>query len=155
MKELIFDLKTFEEMDTRLLYEMGQLRQEVFIIEQECPYLDFDGRDYGAHHLFGYEDESRAKIAAYCRILPPATNYATQACIGRVVTPTQLRGRDYGRQLMREAVAACLRLYPATEIRISAQSRLLQFYQQLGFVATKKEYLEDNIPHTEMYYPAV
>jgi ElaA protein len=155
MQELIFDLKTFAQMDTRLLYEMGRLRQEVFIIEQECPYLDFDGRDYNAHHIFGYENETREEIAAYCRILPPKMNYDAQACIGRVVTPTKLRGRDYGRKLMREAVAACLRLYPATEIRISAQSRLVKFYQELGFVATTKEYLEDNIPHTEMYYPIV
>jgi ElaA protein len=152
MADLHFILRTFEQLTSRQIYEMGRLRQAVFVVEQDCPYLDFDGRDYPAHHLFAFANADSDEILGYCRILPLGLNYPNSACIGRVVTPTEQRGKNYGRLLMREAIAQCQQLYPQTEIRISAQTRLVRFYEELGFVATNITYLEDNIPHTEMFY---
>ncbi len=149
-----FELKSFEEIDTRLLYEMGRLRQEVFVVEQECWYLDFDGRDYEAHHLFAYEQgDATRRLIGYCRLLPPGMNYENAACIGRVVNRLDLRGRGLGQQITKEALRQIRQLYPEHEVRISAQSRLRKFYENLGFTATDIEYMEDNIPHTEMFYP--
>lgn len=152
--QLYFELKRFDDIDTRLLYEMGRLRQEVFVVEQECWYLDFDGRDYWAHHLFAYEvGDVGKRILGYCRLLPPGLNYASASCIGRIVNRLDLRGKGIGQALTREAIAQIKSLYPTHEIRISAQSRLVRFYQDLGFTVTDIEYMEDNIPHTEMFIP--
>lgn len=153
MSELIYDLRTFGDLDTYVLYELGSLRQAVFVVEQNCPYQDLDGKDLKAHHLMAYADTEKKEIVAYCRLLPPNVSYPNESSIGRVLTPLHLRKFGYGKALVKEAIEACLRLYPNTTIRISAQTYLLKFYQDLGFIATEISYLEDDIPHTEMYYP--
>lgn len=155
MSELIYDLRTFEGLDTYVLYELGSLRQAVFVVEQNCPYQDLDGKDLKSHHLIAYSSKERKEIVAYCRIVPPNLSYENQVSIGRVLTPLHLRKFGYGKALVTEAIKTCQQLYPNTTIRISAQSYLLRFYQELGFIATEISYLEDDIPHTEMYYPVV
>ncbi|MCG3164521.1 MAG: hypothetical protein POELPBGB_00275 [Bacteroidia bacterium] len=123
------------------------LRQEVFVVEQNCPYLDADGKDKYAYHLLGY-DENR-KLAAYARIVFPGVSYA-EVAIGRVITSQQYRRTGAGKELMRETLKAIENIYGKVSVRISAQTYLVNFYSEFGFTSTGKEYLEDDIPHTEM-----
>ena len=128
-----------------------RLRQEVFIVEQNCPYLDADGKDELAFHLLGCNEQG--ELMAYCRLLPPYLAYPTRGdvSIGRVVTAAKVRGSGAGRVLMQTAIQQLPILFGNNLVcRISAQSYLLQFYENLGFYSTGKAYLEDDIPHTEM-----
>ncbi len=145
---LFYKLMSFDELTTRQLYALGQLRQAVFVVEQNCPYLDLDGKDTECYHLLGIDNQ--ANIVAYCRILPPNVSYPKDVSIGRVATAMSVRGTGAGRALMVNALNHCNRLFGDTAIRISAQTYLVKFYASLGFVSTGKEYLEDDIPHTEM-----
>lgn len=139
----------FDELTTRQLYDSGQLRQAVFVVEQDCPYLDFDGKDDQCHHVLGYSPTNQ--LIAYTRLVPKGISYANDIAIGRVVNAIEARGKGLGKQLMQVSIQAAWELWGKQNIRISAQDYLLRFYQDLGFVDTGKKYLEDNIPHTEMY----
>lgn len=123
------------------------LRQEVFVVEQNCPYLDADGKDKQSWHLLGYDENK--KLAAYARIVFPGVSYK-EVAIGRVITSQDHRRTGAGKELMREALKAIETLYGKVPVRISAQTYLVKFYSEFGFVSTGKEYLEDDIPHTEM-----
>lgn len=123
------------------------LRQEVFIVEQNCPYLDADGKDKYSWHLLGYND--KGKLAAYARIVFPGVSYK-EVSIGRVVSSKEQRRTGIGKELMREGLKNIERIYGNAPVRISAQTYLVNFYAEFGFVSTGKEYLEDDIPHTEM-----
>lgn len=138
--------KTFEELTHTELYAAMRLRQEVFVVEQECPYLDADGRDAGNHHLLGYDSDG---LAAYARVLAPGVLYA-EVCISRVVSAPRVRRSGAGRLLMAECIARIHAHYGPVAIRISAQAYLQGFYESFGFATTGKEYLEDGIPHKEM-----
>jgi len=130
-------------------YAISVLRLEIFVVEQNCPYQDFDGKDQKSIHLWAESEDGT--VAAYLRIPAPGVSYA-EPSIGRVVVKADFRGRDLGRQLMQRGIAACQRHFGPLPIRISAQEYLLRFYSDLGFVATGKSYLEDNIPHAEMIF---
>ncbi len=143
-------LKHFNELSLRQLYEIGSLRQEIFVVEQNCPYVDFDGKDYECYHLMGYDDN--ALLQAYSRLVPKGLSYPNDISIGRVVNSAKVRGTGIGIKLMKESIDACVKLWGERPIRISAQTYLLSFYNSLGFESTGKEYLEDNIPHTEMLF---
>ena len=123
------------------------LRQEVFVVEQNCPYLDADGKDKHSWHVLGYDENN--KLAAYARIVLPGVSY-TEVAIGRVITSQQHRRTGAGKELMRETLKAIETIYGKVPVRISAQTYLVKFYFEFGFVSTGKEYLEDDIPHTEM-----
>ena len=140
--------KYFEELSLRELYEIGRLRQEVFVLEQNCPYVDFDGKDLYCYHLMGFDENNR--LVAYSRIVPKGVSYEDYISIGRVVTSGLVRKSGLGRILMLESISVCEKLFGKSDIKISAQTYLLKFYESLGFVSTGKEYLEDDIPHTEM-----
>jgi len=140
--------KYFEELSLKELYEIGRLRQEVFVLEQNCPYVDFDGKDYFCYHLMGMDD--LGKLVAYSRIVPKGISYEDYISIGRVITSGLVRKSGLGRILMQESISACEKLFGKSDIKISAQTYLLKFYQSLDFESTGKEYLEDDIPHTEM-----
>ena len=140
--------KYFEELSLIELYEIGRLRQEVFVLEQNCPYVDFDGKDYFCYHLMGMDD--LGKLVAYSRIVPKGVSYDDYISIGRVITSGLVRKSGLGRILMQESISACEKLFGKSDIKISAQTYLLKFYQSLDFESTGKEYLEDDIPHTEM-----
>ena len=122
------------------------LRAQVFVVEQNCPYQDPDGKDVVSYHLLM---ESGEELVAYARLVPPGVSYAEPA-IGRVVTASSVRRTGWGRDLMNIAIEQTNKQFGTHEICISAQSYLLKFYQDLGFVAEGEEYLEDEIPHWKM-----
>lgn len=139
-------IKKFDELTLDELYDILQLRNEVFIVEQNCIYQDLDGKDRSAWHLMAVED---GKLVAYTRILPPGTSY-NDPSIGRVVTSTLKRRSGLGRELMKRSIDVCEKLFGKTSITLSAQMYLQSFYESLGFIITGEEYLEDGIPHIKM-----
>ncbi|MBY4677243.1 GNAT family N-acetyltransferase [Marinobacterium arenosum] len=148
-----WQLKTFAELTLDQLYDLLQLRNEVFVVEQACPYGDIDGqdRDPQVRHLLGYDGD---RLLAYLRLLPPDMAYPGRACIGRVVTHPDGRGNGLGRRLLAEGLRHCERCWPQSAIQIGAQAYLQDFYAGYGFVASSEVYLEDGIPHLHMLRPA-
>lgn len=139
-------IKTFEELTTTELYEILQLRAEVFVVEQDCPYQDVDNKDMDSYHVMGYENNY---LAAYTRIVKPGISYK-EIAIGRVVVSPKNRGQRMGVAVMEKSIEYIEHHVKRQPIRLSAQSHLQKFYSDLGFVFTGKEYLEDGIPHVEM-----
>lgn len=144
--QLNWTLKKFEELTSTELYKIIQLRNEVFVVEQNCVYQDADDKDQESFHFCGWDGE---KLVAYTRIIPQGISYA-EASIGRVVTSPAYRGTGAGRELMKESIKRTFSQFNCTSIKIGAQVYLTKFYQSLGFVQSGPEYLEDNIPHIEM-----
>ncbi|ACS56356.1 GNAT family N-acetyltransferase [Rhizobium leguminosarum] len=140
------DLRSLDELTTRELYDLLRMRVDVFVVEQNCPYPELDGKDIDALHLRLLEG---AELLGAARILKP---YEPQdpSKIGRVVVSPDHRGKRLGDALMSEAIAACERLYPENPIALSAQAHLRRFYESFGFIAVSQEYLEDGIPHIDM-----
>lgn len=145
---LSYETIHYTELYLDVLYDILALRQEVFVVEQDCPYLDADGRDKTAYHVIG-RDQSGI-IQAYARLLEKGIAYKSYASIGRVITRMSYRGKGEGRPLMRYCLNSCKELWPNSDIKISAQAHLSAFYASLGFVPTGEEYLEDGIPHIGM-----
>lgn len=146
METVKWKIKRFEALSLNELYEVLQLRTEVFVVEQNCVYQDIDGKDQKALHLIGeYQNET----VAYARLFQPG-DYFEKASIGRVVVKPGHRHLKLGHGLMREAINAIETVFHVSEITISAQLYLQQFYESHGFVATSETYLEDDIPHIEM-----
>ena len=127
-----------------------QLRSEVFVVEQTCPFQDIDGQDQAAYHLLGYAETG--ELAAYARLFEAGLSYA-QASIGRVATSPRYRRFGLGRQLLQEAIAQCDTLFGAQPIKIGAQLYLQAFYESFGFMQQGEGYLEDGIPHIYMLRP--
>jgi ElaA protein len=145
-----FQCYSFDELSNAALYAMLQLRERVFIVEQNCPYLDLDGLDDQCLHVLGrWEDE----VVATTRILPPGLKYP-EVSVGRVVTSQSVRGTGIGRALMAATLDAVSTRFGPCAIRLSAQSYLVGFYGSFGFIGASEEYLEDNIPHIDMVRPA-
>lgn len=142
----VWQIKSFDQLTAEELYGILQLRIDVFVVEQNCPYPETDGADLRAVHLWAEMD---GKTVACCRIFPAGIKYDVPS-IGRVATHADYRGLSLGKKLMTLAVSASASRHNTQEIQISAQDYLLRFYQNFGFVPTGKRYLEDNIPHTEM-----
>lgn len=138
--------KTFEELTTNELYDILQLRAEVFVVEQDCPYQDLDNKDMDSYHVMAYEANY---LAAYTRIVNPGISYP-EIAIGRVVVSPKNRGERLGVLVMNKSIEFIANELTPQPIRLSAQSHLQKFYSDLGFVFTGKEYLEDGIPHVEM-----
>lgn len=139
--------KNFNELTTTELYDILTLRNKVFVVEQNCIYNDTDGKDKQSWHLFGHIDN---KLFAYARISPPGLSYA-EASIGRVVIDSEYRSKGHGIELMKVAIEKTVSLFKVKNIRISAQCYLLKFYSDLSFTPVGEEYLEDGIPHREMF----
>ena len=146
---LTFDCRHFSELSGAEVYAMLELRSRVFVVEQACVYLDPDGLDLDAYHLFGWGGGDARELVCGVRILAPGVVYA-EASIGRVVSSPEHRGGGMGRRLMERALSDCARLYPGVGVRIGAQQYLERFYAGLGFVAVSAPYLEDGIPHVTM-----
>ncbi|MBU2926742.1 GNAT family N-acetyltransferase [Winogradskyella psychrotolerans] len=138
--------KKFNELTTQELYNLLQLRSEVFVVEQDCVYQDIDGKDQKAHHILGYKDD---KLVAYTRIFKPGY-YFEESSIGRVVVQQNARKFKYGYDIMKASIKAIKSQYNERIIRISAQTYLKQFYNNLEFYEVGEEYLEDGIPHINM-----
>ena len=148
---LTWNTYTFDELDVHLLYAIMALRQEVFVVEQTCWYLDADGKDQAARHVVGTDEQDR--VVAYTRLLPRGAAYADYASIGRVITSPLVRGRGLGRPLMEESVRALYAAWGRQAIKISAQAHLQPFYGSLGFAGVGEVYDEDGIPHRAMILP--
>ncbi|HBR10625.1 MAG TPA: GNAT family N-acetyltransferase [Chryseobacterium sp.] len=146
MNNIIWKVKTFDELSTEELYQIIRARVDVFVVEQNCPYQDLDNYDQLAIHLWAEKD---AEVMAYCRIFDKAIKYP-ETSIGRVITTQKARGKGLGRQLIAYAVQIIENRLKTKDIRISAQDYLIKFYSDFGFRDTGKKYLEDNLPHTEM-----
>ena len=138
--------KTFQELTTKELYELLQLRSEVFVVEQDCVYQDLDGKDEKALHVIGKKDN---KIVAYTRVFKPG-DYFKEASIGRVVVSKDERQHKYGYNIMEASIKAVKDNFNEATIKLSAQTYLKKFYNNLKFKEIGEEYLEDGIPHVAM-----
>ena len=136
----------FSSLNSDQLYGLLQLRSEVFVVEQDCVYQDIDGKDQKALHVLGTVE---GNIVAYTRIFKPG-DYLEKAAIGRVVVASDFRKRDFGKAIMQASIAAVENHFNTTAIGLSAQTYLLNFYNDLGFSALGETYLEDGIPHIYM-----
>lgn len=142
----------FDELGVRELQFIYMARQQVFVVEQACGYLDADGVDERCWHLAAWT-AAQPEPLAYARLVEPGVKHA-EPSIGRVLTTNAARGTGLGRELMGRAVAQCESLFPGQAIRISAQAHLDRFYAGFGFSRVGQAYLEDGIPHVEMLRPA-
>ncbi|RYZ15967.1 MAG: GNAT family N-acetyltransferase [Chitinophagaceae bacterium] len=145
---LTFTLKPFTDLTPAELYALLRLRSEVFVVEQNCVFLDMDDQDQGSLHLLGWREDGL--LAAYTRLVPPGQIYAEMS-IGRVVTSPRARGGGIGRLLMEESIRRCAEAFGPGPIRIGAQRYLERFYSSLGFVTVSEPYMEDGIPHVYMH----
>ncbi|GGW57370.1 ElaA protein [Winogradskyella epiphytica] len=143
---LKIQVRSFEELSTQELYAVLQLRSEVFVVEQNCVYQDIDGKDQKALHILGFKDD---KLVAYTRVFKPGF-YFEEASIGRVVVLISERKHHYGYDIMKASIEAIKSRYNETKIKISAQTYLKSFYNNLEFYEVGEEYLEDGIPHIAM-----
>lgn len=152
---LVWRFQAFDALTVAELYAVLRLRSEVFVVEQNCVFLDMDNSDAQAMHLMGHTGkmgEAQGELVAYARCFGPGVKYA-EASIGRVITAPQARAGGLGHVLMREAVRALQAHWGPQPIRIGAQARLQAFYEQHGFVREGEPYIEDGIPHIEMLRP--
>jgi len=145
-KMMNFQIKTFQELTTTELYNILQLRSEVFVVEQDCVYQDVDFKDQKALHVFGYKND---KMVAYTRIFKPG-DYFDNSSIGRVVVAASERKYGFGYDLMKASIDAIKKHFKVDEITISAQKYLKKFYETHQFIQVGEEYLEDGIPHIRM-----
>ncbi|HET7003012.1 MAG TPA: GNAT family N-acetyltransferase [Puia sp.] len=139
-------LKPFTELTPNELYNILQLRNEVFIVEQNCPYQDMDNKDLKSWHLMGIKED---KLIAYSRLLAPGISYS-ESSIGRIVSSPAVRKTGMGKKLVEESIGQIKNLFKTETIRIGAQLYLKSFYESFGFVQEGDIYLEDNIPHIIM-----
>ncbi len=140
-------LKKWNELSIDELYDILALREDIFIVEQNCPYNDLDYKDQKSLHLF-YREEG--KIISYLRLLPSGISYDKSPSIGRVITKTSARGRGLSRKLMQYGIDFIFSNMNEITIEISGQKYLRKFYESLGFRVEGQEYLEDNILHYHM-----
>lgn len=146
MEGISWTVTPFAELTPFELYDILRLRSEVFVVEQQCIFLDMDDKDQQAHHLQGRLDN---ELIVSVRILPPGLAYP-EPSIGRVVGSPRHRGMGAGKLLMQEAIKATVALYGLQPIKIGAQQYLQKFYEELGFKQCSETYLEDDIPHIKM-----
>lgn len=139
-------IKYFKELSKEELYELLQLRSEVFVVEQDCVYQDIDGKDNKALHIIG---RIKDKIVAYTRCFPPGI-YFEEAAIGRVVVEKSQRKFGLGHDIMKASIEAIKYHFNDNTIKLSAQTYLVKFYRAHGFNPIGEEYLEDGIPHVAM-----
>lgn len=139
----------FDALSPLELQGIYMARQQVFVVEQACIYLDVDGHDEAAWHLAAWSPPGQRMPLAYARLLDPGVKYA-EPSMGRVLTTEAARGLGLGRTLVRRVLAWSAQVHPGQGLRISAQARLERFYEEFGFAAVGDCYLEDGIPHVEM-----
>lgn len=142
-----FELKPFDALTPHELYDILWLRNEVFVVEQQCIFQDADYKDSKAWHLMGYD--AQHQLMAYCRLLPAGVSYTEQS-IGRVVVHPAARRTGAGKALMQRAITLCEERFGKGFIRIGAQLYLKRFYEGFGFKQQGAIYLEDGIEHIEM-----
>ena len=145
--EVNWHWRSFNQLTNLELYQLLKLRQDVFVLEQQCLYPELDNEDFNHWHLLGYEGDN---LAAYLRLIPPEHHKSGCVAIGRVVTQHDYRGFGLGYDLIKKAIKFSEKEFPGVVLFLSAQQHLKQFYQGFGFSAISKGYLEDGIPHIDM-----
>lgn len=174
---MTWTFRRFDELTPHELYAIMQLRNEVFVVEQNCVFQDADNKDQACHHLMGWGaaergkgwetiegDERRetgkdgnewdvSKLLAYARIVPAGVSYA-EPSIGRIISSPKARGKGAGRELVQRSIDALYALYGNNVIRIGAQLYLKKFYESFGFIQAGHIYIEDGIEHIEMLLSA-
>jgi ElaA protein len=145
-RNIVWKCKPFDALTPHELYAIIRLRNEVFVVEQNCVFQDADDKDQRCFHLMGYID---SKLAAYARLVPSGVSY-DYISIGRVITSPLYRDVGLGKALMQQAIEYCNRLFDRQTIKIGAQFHLKKFYEGFGFKQTSEPYDEDGIPHIEM-----
>jgi ElaA protein len=149
-KKIASIIKSFDELTPHQLYDCLRLRSAIFVVEQNCIFLDMDNKDQECYHLMLYQDNV---LVAYSRLVPPGLYYS-EAAIGRVITSSTVRGKGMGRTLMERSIKSVYDLFGKQDIRIGAQVYAQKFYESLGFVPDGSIYDEDGIDHVEMIKPA-
>jgi ElaA protein len=144
--EIVWKCVPFQELSTEELYQILRLRSEVFVVEQQCIWLDCDNKDQESYHIMGWQGK---ELYAYTRILPAGLAYQ-EISIGRVATSQKARGTGIGRILMQKSLDTVESIFGKQVIKIGAQLYLQKFYESLGFVQTSEVYIEDGIDHIEM-----
>jgi len=139
--------KSYENLTKSELHQLMRLRQAVFVVEQNCPYQDVDGKDLLSIHVLGY---IKNQLVAYARVLEQGVSYQEYASIGRIVTSRSIRGKKFGHDLVNFSIKVCQKNFSGQPIKISAQAHLEMFYNKHKFKATGEAYLEDDIPHIGM-----
>ncbi|AJA69287.1 GNAT family N-acetyltransferase [Myroides odoratimimus] len=146
MNSIHWHTKAFDELTVSELYDIMRLRTDVFVVEQNCPYPELDGKDKKCLHIYATKLD---QVVACARIVPPGLSYP-EIAIGRVAVHADYRKDGYGRILMQHAIDKIEEEFGAQDIQIGAQCYLKKFYSSFGFVASSEEYLEDGIPHVDM-----
>ncbi|OCA86197.1 GNAT family N-acetyltransferase [Pradoshia sp. D12] len=139
-------LKKFDELTNIELYNILKERTLVFVVEQNCPYPEVDGKDPFSYHLF---KEDNGEIVAYLRIVPAGIAYQ-ETSIGRVIVKKEYRGEGIAGELLKKGLDFIQNELKETKVKIQAQDYLRKFYTSFGFQPISETYLEDNIPHVDM-----
>ncbi|WP_034761890.1 GNAT family N-acetyltransferase [Rossellomorea vietnamensis] len=139
-------VKSFNELSTHELYELLLVRTQVFVVEQDCPYLEVDGKDLHAHHLY---KEENGEVVAYARLLPAGVSY-NEPSIGRVLVKEGHRRKGFASELVKRGLAIIHDEWGDQPVKIQAQEYLQEFYGSFGFRAITETYLDDGIPHIDM-----
>lgn len=150
ISDIIWVCKAFHELTIPELYCILKVRNEVFVVEQKCPYQDCDDKDFKAFHLIAFRGTD---IVAYSRLLPPGVSYDHAASIGRVLTSGRARHLGLGKELMQRSLNGVYKNFGNREVVISAQTYLIPFYESFGFETEGTVYQEDNIDHIRMRKP--
>lgn len=142
----------FDSLNTINIYEILQIRTEIFVVEQDCPYQDIDNKDIHpeTRHLIFKNSEN--EIIAYARLIAPNVSFDNASSIGRVLVKQSQRKKSAGHALMQRAIDETLKIWPKHHIKIGAQFHLVKFYGKLGFTVVSEKYLEDGIEHVDMLY---
>ena len=142
---------SFQELSNAQLYALLKLRQDVFIIEQECIYPDIDDLDPHCMHLLGYKEK---QLIACLRLIPAEISNSGNISLGRIITVLHNRGTGLGNALMNESMVYLAEHFPGEKVQLSAQHHLQSYYQKFGFASFGEPYDEDGILHIAMqYYP--
>ncbi|WP_182406512.1 GNAT family N-acetyltransferase [Psychrobacter sp. GP33] len=155
---LTWQLTSFDELSGYQVYHIIQAREQVFVKDQNCVYIDADGLDIDAMHLSAYQDSNEnqstnPQLVAYCRILKSATE-PRYPIIGRVLVLEDYRDHGLARKLMIRAIDYCHTYFSNQPIHLSAQTYLIEFYQSLGFVCEGAAYDAEGIEHIHMVLTA-
>lgn len=144
-----FNIKSFAQLSAAELHECYQLRVAIFVVEQTCCYQEVDDLDKHpeTRHVMLWDGDV---LAAYARTMAPGTSYNDYVSIGRIALTQKYRGKGLGHELVAESIRVCQQHWPGSDIKISAQAHLQDFYRKHGFITVSQEYLEDGIPHIAM-----
>ena len=145
--KITWSVLQFTDLSVKQLFDILQLRNQIFIVEQNCPYLDIDEKDPKSFHVLGIDQHQ--KLIATSRILPPGVSYS-EVSIGRVAVAIDSRGTGIGDELNRVSMKFISDFYGNVPIRLSAQKHLSNYYNKHGFKVVSDPYDEDGIPHVEM-----